>query len=53
MHDNVEHESAAGEHLAWLYGVPTKDWELIASYPIPYALPAMPAPSACRVDKVK
>ena len=32
------------EHLAWLYGVPTKDWELIAGYPIPYALPAMRVP---------
>jgi predicted NAD/FAD-dependent oxidoreductase len=27
-----------------LYGVPTGDWELLASYPIPYALPAMPVP---------
>jgi predicted NAD/FAD-dependent oxidoreductase len=32
------------EHLAWLYGVPTKDWELIAGYPILYALPAMRVP---------
>jgi len=32
------------EHLAWLYGVPTRDWELIAGYPIPYALPAMRVP---------
>ena len=38
------HENAVREHLAWLYGVPTRDWELIASYPIPYALPAMPVP---------
>ena len=37
-------EKAVREHLSWLYGVPTKDWELIASYPIPYALPAMPVP---------
>lgn len=37
-------EKAAREHLEWLYGVPTKDWELIASYPIPYALPAMAVP---------
>jgi predicted NAD/FAD-dependent oxidoreductase len=39
-------ENAVRDHLAWLYGVPTKDWELIASYPIPYALPAMPVPFA-------
>ena len=37
-------ESAVRDHLAWLYGVPTKEWELIRSYPIPYALPAMPVP---------
>jgi len=42
--DTPEHEHAVREHLAWLYGVPTADWELIASYPIPYALPAMPVP---------
>ena len=41
---DVADEAAARERLAWLYGVPTTDWELIASYPIPYALPAMPAP---------
>lgn len=39
-------ENAVREHLAWLYGLPTTDWELIASYPIPYALPAMPVPFA-------
>lgn len=42
--DTAEQEIAVREHLAWLYGVPTRDWELIASYPIPYALPAMPVP---------
>ena len=42
--DTPAHELAVREHLAWLYGVPTRDWELIASYPIPYALPAMPVP---------
>lgn len=36
--------NAVRSHLEWLYGVPTKDWELIASYPIPYALPSMPVP---------
>lgn len=39
-----EHDDDVREHLAWLYGVPTSDWELIAGYPIPYALPAMPVP---------
>lgn len=37
-------DSAVRDHLAWLYGVPTANWELIARYPIPYALPAMPVP---------
>lgn len=42
--DTPESEIAVRKHLAWLYGVPTGHWELIASYPIPYALPAMPVP---------
>lgn len=42
--DNPEQDDAVREHLAWLYGVPTRNWDLIASYPIPYALPAMPVP---------
>ena len=42
--DTPEHEQAVREHLGWLYDVPTRDWELLASYPIPYALPAMPVP---------
>jgi hypothetical protein len=37
-------ENAVRSHLEWLYGVPATDWELIASYPIPYALPSMPVP---------
>lgn len=41
-------DDAVREHLSWLYGVPTKDWDLIASYPIPYALPAMPVPFALK-----
>ena len=44
VRDAATDEKAVREHLAWLYGMPTKDWELIASYPIPYALPAMPVP---------
>ena len=46
--DSAQRESAVREHLAWLYGVPTGGWELIASYPIPYALPAMPVPFELR-----
>ncbi len=41
---NPEQDRAIREQLAWLYGVPTTRWELIASYPIPYALPAMAVP---------
>ena len=46
--DTPELETAVREHLEWLYGVPTTGWELIASYPIPYALPAMPVPFELR-----
>ncbi len=42
--EGAAQENAVRDHLAWLYGVPTKRWELLASYPIPYALPAMPVP---------
>lgn len=41
---SAAHETAVRDHLGWLYGVPTSRWELIATYPIPYALPAMPVP---------
>lgn len=44
VRESVAHESAVRDHLGWLYGVPTSRWELIATYPIPYALPAMPVP---------
>ncbi len=37
-------ERTVRAHLEWLYGVPTRDWQLIATYPIRYALPAMPVP---------
>lgn len=43
-----EHERAVRDHLGWLYGVDTSRWELIATYPIPYALPAMPVPLQVR-----
>lgn len=44
LHDDAASEKAVREHLEWLYGVPTKNWDLIASYPIPCALPAMAVP---------
>ena len=42
--ESPDQEKAVRDHLSWLYGVPTRQWELIASYPIRYALPAMPVP---------
>jgi phytoene dehydrogenase-like protein len=42
--ETPEQDKSVRTHLEWLYGVPTKGWEFIGSYPIPYALPAMPAP---------
>jgi phytoene dehydrogenase-like protein len=44
VRDSAAHETAVRDHLGWLYGLPTSRWELIATYPIPYALPAMPVP---------
>lgn len=44
LQDDAAQENAVRAHLEWLYGVPTVDWELIARYPIPYALPAMESP---------
>ena len=44
VRDTSAHEAAVRDHLGWLYGVPTSRWDLIATYPIPYALPAMPVP---------
>jgi phytoene dehydrogenase-like protein len=44
VRESPAHESAVRDHLGWMYGVPTAGWELIATYPIPYALPAMPVP---------
>ena len=44
VRESTAHEAAVRDHLGWLYGVPTSRWELIATYPIPYALPAMPVP---------
>lgn len=44
VRDTRENERAVRDHLTWMYGVPTRDWELIATYPIPYALPSMSVP---------
>lgn len=44
VQDDPQQDKAIREQLAWLYGLPTNKWELIASYPIPYALPAMAPP---------
>lgn len=44
VRDTSAHEAAVRDHLGWLYGVSTSRWDLIATYPIPYALPAMPVP---------
>ena len=44
VRESGAHEAAVRDHLGWLYGVPTSRWELIATYAIPYALPAMPVP---------
>ena len=40
----AEAERQVREHLAVLHGTSTRDWELIGSYAIPYALPAMLPP---------
>ncbi|MFJ1755476.1 FAD-dependent oxidoreductase [Kitasatospora sp. NPDC088134] len=37
-------EGAVRAQLAELYGCDTSDWQPLAEYRIPYALPAMPAP---------
>ena len=44
VRETRENERAVRDHLSWMYGVPTAGWELLATYPIPYALPAMPVP---------
>ncbi|MGJ7906655.1 NAD(P)/FAD-dependent oxidoreductase [Actinopolyspora sp. H202] len=36
------------EHLARLFGSGTREWEWLATYPLPRALPAMPAPHPFR-----
>ena len=41
-------EPAIREHLAVMHGVNTTGWQPVASYPIPYALPAMLPPLQVR-----
>jgi hypothetical protein len=41
-------EQSVREHLALLHGTSSRDWELIASYAIPYALPSMLPPLQIR-----
>ena len=48
LHDDVESERAARNHLAQLYGVGTRSWQHVATYPIRYALPAMLPPLQVR-----
>jgi hypothetical protein len=41
-------DQAARQHAAILYGCATSAWELVASYPIPDALPATPPGTSLR-----
>ncbi len=44
VHHSVEAELKVRSHLTSLYGVPTRGWTHVATYPIPDALPMMSAP---------
>ena len=48
LHDDVESVLRVRAHLAGMYGVGTSGWQHVATYPIPYALPAMPPPLTVR-----
>ncbi len=48
LHDDAATEAAVREHLAQLYAVGTRGWEHVATYPVPYALPAMESPLQVR-----
>jgi protoporphyrinogen oxidase len=54
VHDSVQAESAVRKHLSSLYKVSTTNWNHVATYPIPDALPAMMPPhsteSSIRLD---
>ncbi len=44
----AEHEPLVRDRLAVLYGTDTSGWEHLATYPVPHALPASPAPHDLR-----
>lgn len=44
LHDSAEAEAGVRAHLKRMYCVPTTGWQHVATYPIPYALPAMSVP---------
>ena len=50
LQDSAEAVTRAKAHLARLYGTDTAGWEHIATYAIPYALPAMLPPLAQQPD---
>jgi len=47
---NPAHPDAVRTHLARLHGTATQDWQLVATYAIPYALPAMTPPLNVRPE---
>ena len=48
LHDDAAMEAVVRGHLAQLYGVGTRSWQHVATYPIRYALPAMTPPFEVR-----
>lgn len=48
LRESAEDELAVRNHLAQLYGVGTRGWDMVGRYPIPYALPAMTVPLTIR-----
>ena len=48
LHGGTGMETVVREHLAQLYGVGTRTWQHVATYPVPYALPAMLPPLQVR-----
>ncbi|KQX64486.1 NAD(P)/FAD-dependent oxidoreductase [Angustibacter sp. Root456] len=47
-HDDAETERSLRQQLRWLYGCDPTRWELVATYAIPHALPAMLPPLTVR-----
>lgn len=48
LRTSVEEELGVRNHLAQLYGVGTRGWDLAGTYAVPYALPAMEVPLTIR-----